>query len=857
MEGRCGAECGDDNDCDDNSCIEIYQDGCVGNKLREYNGNHIIDFTLVSDFCENTCEGDCACTDCEVECLEPEATTSCVEGICNAECDSDDDCDDQNPNTIDTCNLDSCGCEHEELPFCGNRLIDFGEDCELPSTSNNLYCDQVPEQCIGTKLGQRDSYGDCDASCGCDFDEFNYQCVEGRCGATCDSHDDCDDRNPNTIDTCNLDTCSCEYEYIPYCGDGIVQLGESCEYPSTSDNLYCLQSTSDCLGNKLGTRDAFGDCDRACGCQFDNFNYECVVGVCGATCIDGESESQQCGLTDVGECEYGEQWRTCTGECIWGDWGQCRGDVGPTDEICDGLDNDCDGEIDEDIDPIPCGSGDCTGIIECIDGSWTDCSSYEEDCGICALCDITGECTIYDETQDDDCADITCIDDCDLDPDNKPFTWDFADDVQNYCTGLFTCTQNVCEYQHECSYGCGAECLEGEFETLECGPEIEVGECQRGEMTRTCTDDCVWGEWSECIGAVYPTEEICDGLDNDCDGKSDEGIWLQCGLDVPVTNSCPQILLDEDGQIIDYFVHTWMGTDEDFWMGYDDFLDIAYAAGWAGRSYAFDGELIAFEFLAQDMDGIADDCVQGYVTLDDGYDPRVVQCTKELINTTTAVFTCAYYVEDAQTRSGEYWVSVEVSDQCGEGCVDKGAGMLSLYLNPEASFTIQTQGDRPLEFAYDVSGDLLARVENGQIVYGPSAGETAYTPYFIVENSADPDSGLYMLIKLYGTDFTAEPDSGVICPTSNVLDIGNAYYEARHLNVEQGWTQVPDGTNYGEIAADYVFRNWNIGDPDFNGAANFLGVGDDLTMRLKLNVPSPCTGQFTGGGEIIFVSEVI
>ncbi|TNE48751.1 MAG: hypothetical protein EP343_15185 [Deltaproteobacteria bacterium] len=71
-----------------------------------------------------------------------------------------------------------------------------------------------------------------------------------------------------------------------------------------------------------------GKTDENCNGRIDE-NCQCT-----------ENDSRWCG-TQQGSCKLGKQ--TCT----QGKWGNCVGGVGPTAEVCDGKDNDCDGQVDE------------------------------------------------------------------------------------------------------------------------------------------------------------------------------------------------------------------------------------------------------------------------------------------------------------------------------------------------------------------------------------------------------------------------------------------------------------------------------------------------------------------------------
>ena len=53
--------------------------------------------------------------------------------------------------------------------------------------------------------------------------------------------------------------------------------------------------------------------------------------------------------------------------------------------------------------------------------------------------------------------------------------------------------------------------------------EVGIGVCALGERY------CDGQYWSECLGQVVATPEACNGLDDDCDGATDEGVLSPCG----------------------------------------------------------------------------------------------------------------------------------------------------------------------------------------------------------------------------------------------------------------------------------------------------------------------------------------
>lgn len=216
-----------------------------------------------------------------------------------------------------------------------------------------------------------------------------------------------------------------------------------------------------------------GDVDEGCGCTTEGERRSCYAGPTGSA--------------GVGVCRAGSQ--TCARVDGRLTWSQCNDMIVPNFELCsNNVDDDCDGEVDEG----------CT----CTLGAVRDCYNGPESTVDVGMCRRGFQRCM--ERPDGGSAWSVCL----RVSSPEPETCDGAD---NDCNGVI-------------DDGCA--CTPGQTRSCYNGPAGTQGRgaCRAG--TTTCDSN---GRWGRCTGEVQPTDDRCDGIDNNCDGRVDEACRCEQG----------------------------------------------------------------------------------------------------------------------------------------------------------------------------------------------------------------------------------------------------------------------------------------------------------------------------------------
>ena len=300
--------------------------------------------------------------------------------------------------------------------------------------------------------------------CGADLDTDPLNC--GWCGHVCEianAFPICKDK------FCVVDRCAAGY----YDLDG--QVANGCEYecePLRDINGDPLPEESVCDGND-------DDCDGLIdeGFDFDNSLEHC--GGCNQVCTAPANSIMTC---NAGTCEFDrclDNFQDSNADLA--DGCECNL-IGA--EQCNFIDDDCDGEIDEGIDT----------------------TSDVDNCGACG--NACGD--IYPNASTT-CTASTCVFGGCLN-DYYDIDGELLNGCEYHCTLANPPTESCNGVDDDCNGFIDDGALPGVGDA--CGSA--VGECEEG--ARQCVNGAL-----ACVGDKQPTTEVCDGLNNDCDGTGATG----------------------------------------------------------------------------------------------------------------------------------------------------------------------------------------------------------------------------------------------------------------------------------------------------------------------------------------------
>ena len=246
--------------------------------------------------------------------------------------------------------------------------------------------------------------------------------------------------------------------------------------PAAPDLGGCRDEDGD--GVTGGASPCGGDCDDANASRYPGADEVC----------DGDDED--CNESTLGPDGDGDGFPyagCCNGPTNCGtDCDDRRATVNETAiESCNGVDDDCDGSVDDGVLATACFDIDGDARGELVTAAM-GCSTPIGATTVCSDCD-------------------------DADPSRHVGATELCNGIDDNCNGV---VDDACA------------CMMGA--TRPCG--TAVGACMIG------VQGCPSGTWeTACTGGVFPMVEVCNGVDDDCDGTTDEGVtfafYADCDVD--------------------------------------------------------------------------------------------------------------------------------------------------------------------------------------------------------------------------------------------------------------------------------------------------------------------------------------